>query len=39
MSMYYEDGTPKTDLDKQIAEELTELNKMLHEGMHYVTNE
>lgn len=39
MSMYYEDGTPKTDLDKQIAEELTELNKTLHEGMHYVTNE
>lgn len=39
MSMYYEDGTLKTDLDKQIAEELTELNKTLHEGMHYIVNE
>lgn len=39
MSMYYEDGTAKTDLDKQIAEELTELNKTLHEGMHYIVNE
>lgn len=39
MCMYYEDGTAKTDLDKQIAEELTELNKKLHDGMHYVTNE
>lgn len=38
MSRYYEDGTPKTDMDLQIAQELTDLNKTLHEGMHYVTN-
>ena len=38
MSLYYEDGTPKTDLDKQIAEELTQLNKTLHEGMRYTVN-
>ena len=39
MCMYYEDGTAKTDLDKQIAIELTDLNKTLHEGMQYVVNE
>lgn len=38
MSRYYENGTPKTDMDLQIAQELTDLNKTLHEGMHYVTN-
>lgn len=38
MSMYYEDGTPKTDMDKDIAQELSDLNKKLHEGMSYVTN-
>lgn len=25
-------------MDLQIAQELTDLNKTLHEGMHYVTN-
>lgn len=38
MSKYYEDGSLKTDLDKQIAEELSQLNSTLHEGMQYVTN-
>ena len=38
MSRYYENGAPKTDMDLQIAQELTDLNKTLHEGMHYVTN-
>lgn len=38
MSKYYEDGSQKTDLDKQIAEELSQLNATLHEGMKYVIN-
>lgn len=38
LSKYYEDGSPKTDMDLDIANELSYLNKTLHEGMHYVTN-
>lgn len=39
MSMYYEDGTPKTDMDKDIAQELSNLNKELHDGVNYIVNE